>query len=147
MVIDNERKKSRMTCQRLKIIEYLRKVKKHPTAEMVYKEVLKELPTITLATVYRNLNLLAEKGEITRFKVNEVYRFDGETCEHQHAICKGCGNIIDINDMEITEFAMNKIRSSEFKADCVNIIYRGYCKECKRVANIGCKKKSGKKKK
>ncbi len=119
-----------MTSQRLKILEYLRKVKTHPTAEMVHKAVSKDLPAITLATVYRNLNILALQGKILKFEVNKEYRFDGDICCHQHCICSNCGKIIDIFDKKISENALKKVDKKKFYADTVGIIFYGKCTDC-----------------
>jgi Fur family transcriptional regulator, peroxide stress response regulator len=121
----------RMTNQRLKILEYLKGVKTHPTAEMVYKAVAKELPNITLATVYRNLNHLAEEGEIQRFEVNCTSRFDGHLGFHQHCICKRCGKINDIFESKITKDTMNKVKSMDFEPQSINVLIYGKCKKCK----------------
>jgi Fe2+ or Zn2+ uptake regulation protein len=118
----------RTTNQRLKILEYLRGVKTHPTAEMVYLEVKKELPAISLATVYRNLNNMADEGRILRFEVGKEYHFDSDTCCHQHFVCRDCGRIIDVFQKEISEFAMRKVKG--VKPDCVSIIYHGICRNC-----------------
>ena len=56
----------RQTIQKLKIMQHLHSVKTHPSAEMVYNAVKEEVPTITLATVYRNLNSLANAGKILK---------------------------------------------------------------------------------
>jgi len=121
---------TRMTNQRLKIIDYLKSVKTHPNAKTVYEAVRKELPAITLATVYRNLNLLAEQGEILRLEINNEYRYDGDLCKHQHCICKECGEIFDVFHPDISDYALRKIEHDDFHPECVNIIYGGTCKKC-----------------
>ncbi len=124
-----------MTSQRLKILQHLRDAENHPTAEMVYREISKELPSITLATVYRNLNLLAEDGELLRLEVGDVFRYDGRTMLHQHGVCKNCGRIVDIFRKGMSENALrraNRARSDGFRADSVSIMFSGYCKQCIR---------------
>ncbi len=120
----------RNTAQKLKILEYLRKVKSHPTAEMVYEEVRKELPTISLATVYRNLNLLTDKGDILRVKLGKEYRYDGDTSLHQHLHCRECDRIYDGHQKKINEDALKRFSSKEFSADDVRIIFEGTCNSC-----------------
>lgn len=121
----------RMTSQRIRILEHLHKVKTHPTAEMVYSEVRKDLPAISLATVYRNLNNLAEEGKVLKLEVNGEFRFDGDICSHQHCICSRCGKVMDVFHKEISEYAMKKIRSRGFIASCVNIMFTGLCSSCR----------------
>jgi len=125
---------TRMTSQRIKILDYLRSVKTHPTAEMVHKEVLKSLPAITLATVYRNLNLLAEQGVILRLEVNKEYRYDGDSCCHHHLICRKCEKIIDIEDSSLTGSALKTIDRKIFDPDSVRIMFYGICADCKKGA-------------
>jgi Fe2+ or Zn2+ uptake regulation protein len=121
---------SRNTSQRIKIVEYLKEVKTHPTAEAVYLEVKKELPAITLATVYRNLNLLADQGEVLRLEINKEYHFDGDVSNHQHCVCVNCGRIIDIFQKEVSKYVLDKIKTKNFTQSSVTIIINGLCKEC-----------------
>jgi len=123
--------KTRMTSQRIKILDYLKGVHTHPNAEDVYEHVKKDLPSITLATVYRNLNLLAEQGEILKLEINNEFRFDADMCYHQHCVCRKCGKIVDIFNKKISEYALKNFKSKEFNADCVNVIFKGLCKKCK----------------
>ena len=123
-----------MTSQRIKILKYLESVHSHPSAEKIHQEVKKELPAITLATVYRNLNLLAEQGKVLRIKVNNQYRFDADTSSHQHCVCKHCGKIDDIHKEEIEKFVMEKLKTKTFEPTSVTIILKGKCKNC----SCGC---------
>ena len=121
---------TRITHQRIKIVEYLKQVRTHPTAEMVYQGVVKDLPTISLATVYRNLNVLAEQGKVLKLEINGEYHFDGITESHQHMICINCGTVIDLDQKEISDYAMKKIKSKDFEAKYVSVIFHGICKHC-----------------
>ena len=121
---------TRMTNQRIKILDYLKSIDNHPSAEMVYDNVVKELPKITLATVYRNLNLLAEQGEILKLEVGSEYRYDRNIGFHQHLICKKCKKIIDIFQKNIPEDTIKKIKNKEFTTESVIVIFYGYCKKC-----------------
>jgi Fur family transcriptional regulator, peroxide stress response regulator len=122
---------TRMTNQKLKIMEHLKNTKTHPTAELVYRVVSKDLPAISLATVYRNLNLLAEQGKILKLEINGEYHYDGFCDSHQHLVCTNCDKIIDIGQKEISNYAMRKIKSSDFELRSVRIIFYGVCKNCK----------------
>jgi Fe2+ or Zn2+ uptake regulation protein len=128
MVINN--KQRRKTIQRIKILEYLQSVKIHPTAEVVFRAIKKDLPTTTLATVYRNLNLLAEQGEILKFEVNSEFRFDADMSKHQHCVCKKCGKICDVFNKNISQYALDKVKT-DYELDNVIIIFNGICGECK----------------
>ena len=120
----------RNTTQRLKVLEYLRSVKTHPTADEVYRAVRRDMPTISLATVYRNLNMLAGQGEILRISSHGETRYDGDTCYHQHCICERCGKVADILTKEVSEYAMHNFKSKDFVPKCVMVMYSGHCKKC-----------------
>ncbi|MDR0816686.1 MAG: transcriptional repressor [Desulfovibrio sp.] len=88
---------TRMTRQRSVIIEELRKTRSHPTADELYGIVRNRLSRISLGTVYRNLDFLADVGEIVRLSsAGHTMRFDGDISRHQHVRCVHCGRIADI---------------------------------------------------
>ncbi|MFH1448666.1 MAG: transcriptional repressor [Candidatus Micrarchaeota archaeon] len=120
----------RETIQMIKIREYLKGVRIHPSAENVYEAVKKEIPSITLATVYRNLNKLSRNGDVLKLEVNGEYRFDGDVGMHQHCVCKSCGKIIDISNERISKNAMKNFNYEEFTATSVSIMFRGLCDKC-----------------
>lgn len=69
--------------------------KEHPTAEMVYQWLKSANPNLSLGTVYRNLNLLAEEGILVQMPF-PVERYDACTTPHNHLRCEGCGRVIDL---------------------------------------------------
>lgn len=95
--------------QREEIKNFLMTRKDHPTADVVYMNVRRQYPNISLGTVYRNLTLLADMGEILRLRVGDgVDHFDADTSPHYHFICTECGSVIDLemdNIDSITEIA------------------------------------------
>lgn len=83
--------------QRDMIKDFLMTRKDHPTADVVYMNVRQLNPNISLGTVYRNLTLLADIGEIARLRVGDgVDHFDADTSPHYHFICSKCGSVIDL---------------------------------------------------
>ncbi len=120
----------RNTPQRLKVLNYLKSVCNHPNAKMVYDGIKKDMPNVSLATVYRNLQLLSKEGKILKFEVNNEARFDGDSCCHQHLICKKCGKIIDMFDKDLAEYAMMRITNKNFVPEKVTIIVKGNCTKC-----------------
>ena len=83
--------------QRETIKRFLMTRKDHPTADIVYMNVRKQNPNISLGTVYRNLTLLADIGEISRLRVGEgVDHFDADTSPHYHFVCRCCGAVTDL---------------------------------------------------
>ena len=118
----------RLTNQKRIILEYLRSVKTHPTAEKVYLEVKKKLPQISLGTVYRILNNLSEKKSITRIAA-EASRFDGDTFSHAHYICRKCGVIFDIYK-KYDVLKDKKIKVG--KVENYQVYFYGICKKCSK---------------
>ncbi|MEM0360127.1 MAG: transcriptional repressor [Candidatus Diapherotrites archaeon] len=121
---------SRNTVQKHKIKEFLYSTKNHPTAETVFKAVKKDIPTITLATVYRNLHKMADNGEILRFEINGEYHFDADKNIHRHAVCSKCGKIMDLPCTETCKQLIEKFDSKNFTPETVKIIFEGKCKNC-----------------
>ena len=121
----------RNTEQKQVIFDCLSSICTHPTAEAIYQIVRKEIPTISLATVYRNLNLMAEKGKILRLEVNKEYHYDGDIGAHQHFVCGKCGEIQDIFDQKISKYALNRAKDAGMQTNSVSVIFHGNCPECK----------------
>jgi Fur family ferric uptake transcriptional regulator len=85
-----------MTRQRQIILEELRKADTHPSADEVYETVRKRLPRISLGTVYRNLEILSELGEIQKLELGgDLKRFDRKPNKHYHIRCMNCGRVDD----------------------------------------------------
>ena len=83
--------------QRDMIKAFLMGRKDHPTADVVYMNVRKEFPNLSLGTVYRNLTLLADMGEIKRLRVGDgVDHFDADTSLHYHFVCTECDSVMDL---------------------------------------------------
>ena len=102
----------KQTIQKQAILMFLKETRIHPTAEQVYGEVKKQIPNISLGTVYRNLHLLVEGGEIKEIKSGSKVRFDGQELNHQHLIDKKTGEIYDTQELQ--DF-INKIKEKKFK--------------------------------
>ena len=88
----------RYSIQRQLILDYVLNSCEHPTAEMIYRDLKKEIPNLSLGTVYRNLNLLVERNLIKKIVVpNNVDRFDKTLIDHDHMNCIKCGRMLDIS--------------------------------------------------
>lgn len=103
----------------------------HPTAEEVYLNVSKEFPNISLKTVYRNLNKMAQEGKIIRILIpNQPDRFDKTTANHYHLCCSKCGEFMDM-DMEYQTQLNSLVESkSGYKKAAHSIIFNGVCPKC-----------------
>jgi len=89
---------TRMTSQREIILAELKKNKQHLSADELYELVRKIMPRISLATVYRNLEFLAEAGMVARLEISgRQKRFDSELHEHDHVYCVQCHKIENVH--------------------------------------------------
>lgn len=121
----------RYSHQRQLILEAVKAVKTHPTADAVYEDIRKKEPTISLGTVYRNLNLLESTGEIDALHTsdNKVH-YDGDTSPHSHFICTCCKRIVDVFvNPEVPE----ELLRSGFEVEKEKVIYYGKCTECAKL--------------
>lgn len=126
----------RRTKQREVILKVLRSTKCHPTADWIYQEVRKEIPNISLGTVYRNLRGLIELGEILELNYGSTYsRFDGNPEPHYHFVCLDCGQVCDL-DMSVMH-DLDKIAAADsgFVVTGHRLEFYGYCSECRLKAH------------
>ena len=124
-------KMARNTIQRQIILEQIKKMCTHPTVEEVYLHIHKIHPTISKATMYRNLHLLARRGEIRQILLPDgAERFDGRTGQHYHFKCKSCGGISDV-DVEYLS-GINEIVRQKYglQVDEHDVMFRGICTTC-----------------
>lgn len=117
--------------QREVIKEFLKDRTDHPTADMIYTGVRQEIPNISLGTVYRNLMLLSEEGEISRLTVGDgTVHFDPNTSEHTHFVCSHCGCVQDLTVPDTKE--LNEAAGSLFSGKITGhrLIFTGLCEKC-----------------
>lgn len=126
-------RESRMTRQRRLILEELQQAENHPDADKVYELVRRRLPTISLGTVYRNLELLAEQGVIQKINIDGLrMRFDGNPDKHNHIRCIKCGRIDDFNvSPEISMEDVSEKCNYEILGHKVE--FYGRCPECRNL--------------
>jgi Fe2+ or Zn2+ uptake regulation protein len=124
--------KERNTSQKELILDYLKSVTTHPTAEDVYDKVRKRLPRISKGTVYRILNNLKRNGDIQEISTRNLTFFDGDTSDHSHFICQGCGTVFDIFDECSKCEIIKKKKTKVGKINNFRIYFYGICKNCKR---------------
>lgn len=119
--------------QREQILEYVKSVKTHPTAETVYNEVRKKNPKISLGTVYRNLVFLAEQGNINRIRIADGKdRFDFDTSHHYHAICIKCKKVIDVYIDYLDDIDLKVSDITNLKVLSHDVIFYTICEECNK---------------
>jgi len=123
----------RTTRQRDAVLSAVEHVHSHPSAEEVYRIVRKTLPKISLATVYRNLHLLAEEGKLREVQFQgDVIRYDGITGPHEHFYCRNCHSVWDIH-LSLPKNAVKSIeRSMRSSVEKYTLDYYGLCAEYTR---------------
>lgn len=125
-------KQIRYSKQREMIYNYLCSRKDHPSAEKIYEELRKKMPTLSLGTVYRNLKFLQEQGKVRSLTSTDgIEHFDSLCCNHAHLICKECGKIIDIENVDYESLVKSLNIESDFALDKVDLSIIGICKKCK----------------
>jgi Fur family ferric uptake transcriptional regulator len=120
-----------MTRQREVILEELCKVDTHPSADEVYAMVRKRLPRISLGTVYRNLEILAESGDIQKLEPGcTLKRFDGKTEDHYHLRCMRCDRVVDAPiDFDVT-IRHDSNNDANFRILGHKLEFIGVCPDC-----------------
>lgn len=117
--------------QREAIKDYLTSTDKHPTADTVYMNVREDFPNISLGTVYRNLNLLAELGDAIKISTGiGGDRFDGQVKPHYHFCCTHCGSVLDLHMEEIDLVNESARKVFDGIIDNHSTIFYGTCKSC-----------------
>ena len=120
-----------MTRQRQVILEELRKVDTHPSADEVYEMVRKRLPRISLGTVYRNLEILSQNGAIQKLELGSTLkRFDGIAANHHHIRCIRCDRVVDApEDFDVT-INHDLKDATDFKILGHRLEFTGICPDC-----------------
>lgn len=117
--------------QRESILKYLRSTKCHPTAETVYQNILSENPNISLGTVYRNLTLLTELGEIIKITdFDGPDRFDGNNAPHYHFVCKDCGAVLDLEMDSLAHIDLLAAHNFSGMIEGHRVHFYGKCPNC-----------------
>jgi len=127
--MDNKRN----TIQRQLIFDAVEELGIHPTAEQVFGHVAGKCPSISKATVYRNLNQMAESGELLNIGVfNGSSHYDCNCYSHYHFVCDECKQVFDINDYFPDICA--RIKNMEgFDISSHNISFSGLCRVCNKT--------------
>lgn len=138
----------RMTHQREIILAELRKTTNHPTADELYEQVKKILPRISLATVYRNLEILSATGIIRKLEISgRQKRFDWELKEHNHIYCVQCHRVDNIELKRPPSLSVQPEHGKGYKVSGCRIEFFGLCPQCiasnkqtsKGVESMACK--------
>ena len=126
----------RMTRQRKVILEEVRKLNTHPSADEIYEVVRHRIPRISLGTVYRNLEVLSELGEIQKLELSGLLkRFDWDTRKHYHIRCVRCNRVDDAPIAPLNQLDNELYGATVFEIIGHNLEFTGLCPECSRKEN------------
>lgn len=124
-------KKQRDTKQRRMVLEAVLSRCDHPTADQIYADLRMKDDKISRGTVYRNLGILAEDGDITNVKVPAADRFDSRLDRHYHIYCTGCGRVFDAPLPYREEYDEQIERETGFKVSRHRMVFEGLCPDCR----------------
>ena len=117
--------------QRSAVLADLQSRYDHPTAEDVYMSVKSVIPSISLATVYRNLKLLESEGLILKIPTGESDRFDGHTHGHYHFTCYSCRKVLDL-DIDAKHDINALPRDFKGLVTAHTLMFYGICPDCQK---------------
>ena len=124
----------KLTPQRDAVFQVILNREDHPTASEIFEAARQRLPTISYATVYNSLRYLKEAGLVHEIKFGDsASRYDRETDRHDHAICNGCGKLVDFDLPQTAELMQAAARKSRFKPESVHLTLRGLCSDCREA--------------
>lgn len=122
----------RYSAKREAIINCLNMTDSHPTAEWIYNKVQKKYPSMSFATVYRNLKQMKQEGIINSVGfVDNHERFDSHLEKHSHFVCEKCHKVIDIDDDSLCSISTVK-SLSKYQVNNVSICFYGLCEKCRK---------------
>jgi Fe2+ or Zn2+ uptake regulation protein len=127
-----------LTRQRSAVFSYLSQSGHHPTAEEVFLTVKREMPRISLATVYKNLEALVACGAASKLTYGDgAARYDIRTDHHYHSRCLGCGRVTDLEPASGAQLLKRIRPPAGFAVEDYRVELLGYCRACRRGSSQG----------
>ncbi|ABR49735.1 ferric uptake regulator, Fur family [Alkaliphilus metalliredigens QYMF] len=121
----------KITPQRLAVFQALKKRKDHPNAESIYKDLEAAYPTMSLATIYKSLELFIDLGLIQVINVGEnSFRYDGNNEVHSHLICSQCARVEDLDNSIFQNSIPSVQEISNYKVEKQQFCFYGHCPTC-----------------
>jgi Fur family peroxide stress response transcriptional regulator len=107
--------------------------KEHPTADIIYQNVKKEYPKISLGTVYRNLTLLVEVGEVKKISTGDgTEHYDADTSAHSHYYCRCCHRLMDLEVTPSVDQILSASSAGIGTVENASLLFTGVCRDCIR---------------
>lgn len=123
----------KVTPQRLAVYEVLSNTKEHPNAEMIFSSLQATYPTMSLATVYKTIDILNEIGLVQILNAGEdSFRYDADTSEHAHVRCVDCGKVEDLYDLDVEKFNKGIEKNTHYKLVGQQFYFYGVCPDCQK---------------
>lgn len=129
-------KQQRNTRQRQLVLEAVQNRCDHPTADQIYLEVRTVDEKISRGTVYRNLSLLEQNGEILHVKVPSADRFDRRVDLHYHVLCTSCGAVADVSLPYHGELDRELAQQTGYAIDRHRTVFEGRCPACRKAEDL-----------
>jgi len=129
-------KKIKVTPQRMAVYSILKKTRSHPNVEMIFQKLKPDYPAMSLATVYKTVDVLKKVGLIQELNVGESgLRYDAVVSPHSHVYCEKCGKVGDVDGLQLDEYQdqalLNKVKEkSGFDISAVQLYFFGVCPDC-----------------
>lgn len=121
----------KVTPQRLAIYDVLAANKEHPSVEMIFSKLQPMYPTISLATVYKTIEILEDIGLIQILNAGEdSFRYDADTSEHPHIRCAQCNRVDDLHGIDQTLFIKTAAEMTDYKIKGQQFYFYGICPAC-----------------
>ncbi|WP_301859648.1 Fur family transcriptional regulator [uncultured Megasphaera sp.] len=123
----------KVTPQRLAVYDAIDNNPNHPNAEMIYKQLQPQYPSMSLATVYKTMEIFAKIGIVKILQCGEdSHRYDYNTTQHAHIRCVKCNRIVDV-DIDEKALAKQAAEQTGFTVNGVNVSFVGVCKDCQHA--------------
>ena len=132
VIINNLRKRGyKATSQRIAICRHVLSSREHPTAQAIYRDVKRVHPTVSLATIYKTLQVLKELRLIQELALPQSEaRFDSNVSPHVNALCLQCGNVSDVKDQSLSNVVSRAASKTKFKVTGQRFDLYGVCAKC-----------------
>lgn len=126
-------KKLKLTPQRIAVYKFLKNSKEHPSAEIIYKALQADYPTMSLATVYKTLKTLVEVKLVQEINIGEGnFRYDGNICPHPHIQCLNCGKVDDVEGICFSDLNEKIKPYTNYEILENQVYFYGLCADCKK---------------
>ena len=126
----------KVTPQRLAVYEVLANTKEHPNAEMIFSSLQATYPTMSLATVYKTIDILHAIGLVQVLNAGEdSFRYDADVSDHAHVRCIECGRVDDVYNLDAAKVSREIEAGTRYRLVGQQIYFYGLCPECQSTGD------------